>query len=213
VPLRYDPAIALHHLADADPAMATLITRAGPFSLEPRGDAPYVALMRAILYQQLSGKAAATIHRRLLDRLGEGADDPKALLALPDDDVRACGVSRGKLVALRDLAARTLDGTVPTGPELDVLDDDAVVNRLVAVRGVGRWTAEMLLIFTLGRADVWPVDDLGVRRGYQLAHGLADMPAPRALAALGDPFRPYRSVAAWYFWRATELAWPESPGR
>ena len=208
MPLRYDSEAALRHLA-ADPAIARLIERAGPFTLVPRDDSPYVALMRAILYQQLSGKAAATIHRRLLDRLGDGAADPVALLALSEGDVRACGVSRGKLAALRDLAARTLDGTVPTGAELDTLDDEAVIQRLVAVRGIGRWTAEMLLIFTLGRADVWPVDDLGVRRGYQLVHGLPEMLPPRALVALGDPYRPYRSVAAWYCWRATELTWPE----
>ncbi len=209
MPLRYSAADACAHLAAADPAMARLIERAGPFTLEPRGDAPYVALLRSILYQQLSGKAAATIHRRLLDALGDGADDPQALLALDAATIRACGVSGGKTAALRDLAARTLDGTVPEGAALDALSDDAVVERLVQVRGVGRWTAEMLLMFSLGRPDVWPVDDLGVRKGYTLAHGLEALPAPRALAALGEPYRPFRSVAAWYCWRATELVWPE----
>jgi len=211
MPLRYDPAAAVRHLSGASPEMARLIERAGPFTMEPGSNTPYVALVRSILSQQLSTKAAATIHRRLLEQLGPGADDPAALLALPEEDVRTCGVSRNKVLALRDLASRTLDGTVPEGTALDALSDDAIVERIVQVRGIGRWTVEMLLIFTLGRPDVWPVDDLGVRKGFAFTHGLPEMPTPRALMALGEPYRPFRSVAAWYCWRATELAWPHPP--
>ena len=202
-----DPATARAHLAASSPAMTRLVERVGTLGLETRVQTPYVALVRSIISQQLSVRAAATIHGRLIALLGEGAGDPAAFAALPDDAIRSAGVSGQKLAALRSLAALTLDGTVPALAELGALKDDEVVARLTAVRGVGRWTVEMLLIFTLGRPDVWPVDDLAVRKGYALAHGLGEMPSVRALGVLGDPFRPYRSSAAWYFWRATELPW------
>ena len=203
--LPYDPAAAAAHLAAADPALGRVVALAGPLPLEVRPGEPYEALFRSILYQQLSGKAAATIHGRLLALLGDRAHDPEALLALPDEAIRGAGVSGPKMAGLRSLAAHTRDGTVPTRVVLDTLPDDEVVARLLHVRGVGRWTVEMLLLFTLGRPDVWPVDDLGVAKGYARVHGLAERPRPKALAALGDPYRPYRSAAAWYLWRATEL--------
>ncbi len=205
MPLAYDPAAAAAHVAAASPGFAALVARAGPLAIVPREDEPpYAALRRAIVSQQLSTKAADTIHRRVLDRLGEGADDPAVLLALPEDDLRACGLSRAKTAAMRDLAARTLDGTVPDRVGAAHLDDEALVERLTTIRGIGRWTVEMLLLFRLGRPDVWPVDDLGVRKGYAVASGLAVSPTPRELVALGDVFRPYRSTAAWYCWRALD---------
>ncbi len=204
MPLAYDPAAATAHIAAASAGFAAIVARVGPLGITPRDEPPYGALRRAIVSQQLSVRAADTIHRRVLDRLGDGADDPAVLLAIADDDLRACGLSRAKTAALRDLAARTLDGTVPDAAGLASLDDDAIVERLTAVRGIGRWTVEMLLIFRLGRPDVWPVDDLGVRKGYAAAHGLDTLPTARELAPLGEAYRPYRSAAAWYCWRALD---------
>lgn len=204
MPLAYDPVRAAAHVAAARPGFAALVERVGPVGIVPRDDAPYASLRRAIVGQQLSTAAARTIHARLVDRLGAAPDDPAVLLALDDDTLRGAGLSRAKTVALRDLAARTLDGTVPDLATAHALDDDALVARLTAVRGVGRWTVEMLLIFGLGRADVWPVDDLGVRKGYARVEGLDALPTPRGLIALGDAFRPYRSAAAWYCWRALD---------
>lgn len=213
MPLAYDPARAAAHVASAHPGFAALVARVGPVAIVPREEPPYASLRRAIVSQQLSTAAARTIHGRLLDRLGASpgtgspapdADAPATLLALDDDTLRGVGLSRAKAAALRDLAARTLDGTVPDLATAHILDDDALVARLTAVRGVGRWTVEMLLIFGLGRADVWPIDDLGVRKGYARLAGLDTAPAARALGPLGDAFRPYRSAAAWYCWRALD---------
>ena len=199
LPLGYDAVAASQHLIDVEPRLVPVVARVGPPSYVPRGGAPYDALLRAICYQQLNGKAAATIHGRVLARVG-AAHDPEALLAVPDDDLRACGLSRAKTAAMQDLARKTLDGTVPPLDALAALDDEAVVQRLVQVRGVGRWTAEMLLLFTLGRPDVWPVDDFAVRVAYARLWGRPDL-TPRQLGALGEAFRPYRSAAAWYGWR------------
>lgn len=203
MPLLYDPTVAAAHVAAVSPAMADLVARVGPVAIAPRDDEPpYASLRRAIVSQQLSTAAARTIHLRLVDRLGPAPDDPASLLALDEETLRGAGLSGAKVRALRDLAARTLDGTVPDLPTAHGLDDDALVSRLTAVRGVGRWTVEMLLIFGLGRPDVWPVDDLGVRKGLARLHGLDPAPTPKALMPLGDPFRPYRSAAAWYCWRS-----------
>ena len=161
--------------------------------------------MHAIIYQQLSGKAAATIHGRLLALFPDGDGlAPQPLLDAPDDLLRGAGLSRAKVAAVRDLAAKTLDGTVPPLDILKTLDDEAIIQRLTAVRGVGRWTAEMLLIFRLGRPDVLPIHDLGVRRGFQRTYGLDVLPPPKALHAHGERWRPYRSVASWYLWRAAD---------
>src|SRR5690242_21762852 len=169
---------------------------------------PVIArLVRAIVYQQLAGRAAAAIHGRLIAALGgDGADvQPEPLLALTDEQMRAVGLSRNKMASLRDLAAKVLDGTVVLSPRgLARESDDKIIARLSAVRGIGPWTAEMFLIFQLRRLDVWPVGDLGVRRGYGLAWQVPE-PTARELQPLGEPFRPYRSVAAWYCWRAAEL--------
>ena len=203
--MTYTPEDALAALR-ADATLAAHFDRLGPFTLVPRPQPPYLALGRAILYQQLSGKAAATIHGRVQALLGTGEADPAALLALPDEALRGAGVSRSKIAALRDLAARTLDGTVPDRDALLPLSDDEIVARLTQVRGIGQWTVEMMLMFNLGRPDVWPVDDLGVRKGAQILLGLDEVPPPRALQPLADPWRPYRSVVAWYCWRAVEAA-------
>lgn len=186
--------------------MASLIKRAGAMDLrDPFGDS-FAALVRSIMYQQLAGAAAATIHGRFL-KLFTGALSPAAVLALPEGAMRAAGVSGSKAAAVADLARKVEDGTVPLH-DVDGLSDDELVARLVQVRGIGRWTAEMFLIFQLRRLDVWPVDDYGVRKGWAMAHKLKDLPTPRALKAEGDRFRPYRTVAAWYCWRAVDTVVP-----
>jgi DNA-3-methyladenine glycosylase II len=161
--------------------------------------------VRAIVYQQLAGAAAAAIHGRLLARLGGDDVVPESLLALADDELRAVGLSANKAASLRDLATKVLDGTVVLSPRgLSRLDDDEIAARLSAVRGIGRWTADMFLMFQLRRLDVWPTGDFGVRRGYGLAWQVP-MPSERELRPMGDPYRPYRSIVAWYCWRAVEL--------
>jgi DNA-3-methyladenine glycosylase II len=191
-------------LAERDPVVARLLAEAGPPRLTRRAGSHFGALVEAIVYQQLAGAAASAIHRRLVAAL-DGNVTPEALTALPDEALRAAGLSGGKAASLRDLARKVLDGTVLLSPPgLARESDDEIVARLSTVRGIGRWTAEMFLIFQLRRLDVWPTGDLGVRRGYGLAWGIP-MPSARELEPLGEPFRPYRSVAAWYCWRAAEL--------
>ncbi len=162
----------------------------------------FAALVRSIMYQQLAGAAAATIHGRFLKLFSDGLS-PDAVLALPEGAMRSAGVSGSKAAAIADLAMKIGDGTVPLD-DVESASDDELVARLVKVRGIGRWTAEMFLMFQLGRPDVWPVDDYGVRKGWALVHGLIDLPTARALQPEGDRFRPYRSVAAWYCWRAVD---------
>jgi DNA-3-methyladenine glycosylase II len=184
--------------------MAALLDAVGPPRLRPPHDTHFEALVRSIVYQQLAGSAAAAIHARLVAAV-EGMVEPERILALPPESLRAAGLSGNKAASITDLAARVLDGTVVLEPRgLARESDDEVVTRLSAVRGIGRWTAEMFLLFQLRRLDVWPTGDLGVRKGYGLAHGV-EMPKPKELEALGDVYRPYRSVAAWYCWRACEV--------
>lgn len=191
-------------LAERDPVMAALVAEAGLPRFRPPHETHFAALVRSILYQQLAGAAAAAIHRRLIDALG-GDVSPAAVMALDLDAMRAAGLSGNKAASLKDLAAKVLDGTVVLEPQgLRRESDDEVVARLSTVRGIGRWTAEMFLMFQLRRLDVWPTGDLGVRRGFGLAWKIPT-PTPKVLEALGDPFRPYRSVVAWYCWRAAEL--------
>ena len=169
-----------------------------------RTESHFATLVRAVVYQQLAGRAAAAIHGRLIAAMG-GDVQPEPLLALSDEDLRAVGLSRAKVASLRDLAAKVLDGTVLLAPpRLARESDEEIIARLSTVRGIGRWTAEMFLLFRLRRLDVWPVGDLGVRRGYGLAWQIPT-PTARELQPLGDPYRPYRSVLAWYCWRAAEL--------
>jgi 3-methyladenine DNA glycosylase/8-oxoguanine DNA glycosylase len=163
--------------------------------------------MRAIVFQQLAGRAATAIHGRVLATI-DGDLSPAALLAVPEERLKGAGLSNAKLASLRDLAARVVSGEVPLDG-LDDLGDDEIVERLSAVRGIGRWTAEMFLMFQLRRPDVWPVDDLGVRKGYATIHRLPAPPKPRELQALGDVYRPYRTVAAWYCWRTADTILPD----
>ncbi|MGH7044647.1 MAG: DNA-3-methyladenine glycosylase family protein [Acetobacteraceae bacterium] len=198
---------AVRHLS-ADPRWAGLIARIGPPRLAiDRGRSPYEALLRAIAHQQLHGRAAEAILGRFA-ALGSGVTalpEPREVLALPEAQLRGCGFSGAKIAALRDIAAHAEAGTVPTRRAATRLSDAALIERLTAIRGVGRWTVEMLLIFTLGRPDILPVDDFGVREGYRLLHGLAAQPKPRGLTELGGAWAPFRSTAAWYLWRAAEL--------
>jgi DNA-3-methyladenine glycosylase II len=192
------------HLLRVDPAFAKIVTAAPDFAVHGRRQGDYFnALVRAIVYQQLAGKAAAAIHGRFLALFG-GEPVPAAILSTPDEALRGSGLSAAKTLAIRDLALKSTDGTVPL-ERIEKLPDDEIVARLSAVRGIGRWTAEMFLIFQLGRQDVWPVDDLGVRRGYAVIHGLSVWPKPKELQALGEIYRPYRTAAAWYCWRTADI--------
>lgn len=191
-------------LAAQDPVIARLLAETGAPRLSRSSESHFATLVRAIVYQQLAGAAAAAIHGRLITALA-GDVQPEPLLALDDDALRAVGLSKAKVASLRDLAAKVLDGTVVLAPRgLARQSDEEVVARLSAVRGIGPWTAEMFLIFQLRRLDVWPVGDFGVRRGYGLAWQVPT-PTAKELQPLGDPFRPYRTIAAWYCWRAAEL--------
>jgi DNA-3-methyladenine glycosylase II len=201
---RTSRAQAARILAERDPVIARLLAEAGPPRFRPPHDSPFGALVRAVVYQQLAGAAAAAIHGRLLTKL-DGEITPEALLALSDAAMRAVGLSANKTSSLRDLAMKVSDGTVELSSRaLTRQSDEEVTARLSAVRGIGPWTAHMFLMFQLGRLDVWPVGDFGVRRGYGLAWKVP-MPSARELQPLGDPYRPYRSIVAWYCWRAVEL--------
>jgi DNA-3-methyladenine glycosylase II len=191
--------------------MAGLIKAAGAIELRPALDDNFAALVRSIMYQQLAGAAASTIHGRFLKLFADGLS-PAAVLALPEGIMRTAGVSGSKAAAITDLARKVQDGTVPLD-HVDSLSDDELVAHLVQVRGIGRWTAEMFLIFQLRRLDVWPVDDYGIRKGWALAHKLKDLPSPRALQAVGDVFRPFRTIAAWYCWRAVDTVLPITRGQ
>jgi DNA-3-methyladenine glycosylase II len=203
---RVSHAAAARELAARDPVMAELIESVGPPDIRAAQRTPFEALARAICFQQLSGKAASTIFGRFVEACG-GVLSPESVLGTAMEDLRGAGLSAAKALSVRDLSAKALDGTVPLD-RLSRLKDDDLIERLVVVRGIGRWTAEMFLIFQLRRLDVWPVDDLGVRKGYARAYGLRELPAPKALMELGEAFRPYRSIAAWYCWRAVELVMP-----
>lgn len=186
--------------------MKALIRKVGPCGLEAEAArSPFQSLVKAVAHQQLHGKAAATILGRFQQLFPRGRfPGPKGLAMVTDEQLRGVGFSRAKAAAIRDIAEKSLSGVVPGSKAIALLSDEEIIARLTQVRGVGKWTVEMLLIFTLGRPDVWPVDDYGVRTGYKIAYGLPEMPTPKELQALGERFRPYRSVAAWYFWRATD---------
>ncbi|MBI3104762.1 MAG: DNA-3-methyladenine glycosylase 2 family protein [Candidatus Rokubacteria bacterium] len=179
----------------------------GPFRLEPDAISdPFASLAESIVYQQLTGKAAATIFGRVKAIYAPARRlDPRAMLETNDARLRAAGLSRGKTEALKDLAAKTLDGTVPTIRELHRLGDEEIVERLTAVRGIGRWTVEMMLIFRLGRPDVMPATDYGVRKGYARVFRKRKLPEPKAILAHSERWRPFRTMASWYLWRANEL--------
>jgi DNA-3-methyladenine glycosylase II len=219
-PPRYDFALACRELAAADPKLGRLIERAGPFTLRvASAQSPFEALVESIVYQQLHGKAAATIHRRLLESFhplcGEQHPSAQHLLDCPNEQLRAAGLSHNKSLAIRDLAAKALDGTVPTLVQIRRMSDEAIIEHLTQVRGIGRWTVEMLLIFRLGRPDVLPVADYGVRKGFALTfQGLKPtqkvtpdlLPKPDVMQRRAKRWGPWRSVASWYLWRACDLA-------
>src|SRR5215470_15478042 len=197
-------AVAADILAERDPVMHRLVAEVGPPHVRPPAETHFEALVRSVLYQQLAGPAAAAIHGRLIDALG-GEVTPERMLALPDGTLRSVGLSGSKAASVQDLAAKVLDGTVVLDPPgLRAESDAEVIASLSSVKGIGSWTAQMFLLFQLRRLDVWPTGDLGVRKGFGLAWGIAT-PTQKELEPLGDPYRPYRSVVAWYCWRAAEL--------
>jgi 3-methyladenine DNA glycosylase/8-oxoguanine DNA glycosylase len=204
--LHYDPAAAVAHLRQADPEMAALIDRVGPFVLPPRKTATlFEALLRSIVYQQLHGKAASTILGRvvaILDR--HGGATAEAMLAASDEHLRGAGLSRSKMLAGRDLAAKVRDGVVPSLREAHALTDDELVARLTEVRGIGPWTVHMLLIFYLGRPDVMPTGDYAVRMAFKRLYRKRREPKPEHILKHAKRWQPYRSVAAWYLWRSMD---------
>ena len=196
-----------HQLLSAtSPRMVELIARSRRYNITPAVSIrPFDALAESIAYQQLNGKAAATIFGRVRALYPKAKWlDPEKVLATADEKLRAAGLSRAKTAAIKDLAAKTIDGAVPSGRALLRMSDDEIIARLTQVRGIGRWTVEMLLLFDLGRPDVWPVDDYGVRKGFAKTFGKRKLPTPKQLMKIGEKWRPYRSVAAWYFWRALD---------
>ena len=210
----FDTDAAWEHLQRADRKLAAWMRKVGPIGPDPRWRKPFDpvdALARAILYQQLSGKAAATIVGRVEQAIASDRFHCDTLARCDDAALRACGVSGNKVLALRDLAAREARGEIPGLRAMSTMDNDAIVAALVPVRGIGRWTVEMMLMFRLGRPDVLPVDDLGIRKGAQQVDKAEAMPAPRALAERGERWGPYRTYASLYLWRIADLAGPATP--
>lgn len=206
----YDPEEAIKYLSSVDPTLAKLIKQTVPFNmpLRPMSN-PFEALSRNIIYQQLHGNTAGAIHGRVLALFGKNRLRPQDILDASEESLRGAGLSGAKLVALKDLAAKSLDGTVPTLAKLRRMEDEEIIEHLTKVRGIGRWTVEMLLIFSLRRPDVLPVGDFAVRKGFSLVYGRKELPKPAELMHYGERWRPYRSVASWYMWRANELS-PET---
>jgi len=195
-------------LAARDPQLAPLIKETQEFRIETDGsDSPYEILLEAIAYQSISGKAAATIFGRVkaLSSTG-GVPSPQEMLKLRKPALRKAGLSGAKILAMKDLAQKTIEGVVPTLEQAQKLSDEELVERLVSVRGIGAWTVEMFLIFRLGRPDVLPIHDLGVKKGWAITYGKKHMPKPKELLAFGERWRPYRTVASWYMWRACQRA-------
>jgi DNA-3-methyladenine glycosylase II len=210
----FDVADAHDHLSRSDRRLAAWMKRLGPLPADPRWRRPFDpvdALARAILYQQLSGKAAATIVGRVEAAIGSDRFHCDTLARIDDAGLRACGVSGNKTLALRDLAAREARGEIPSTRRMATMEADEIVAALVPIRGIGRWTVEMMLMFRLGRPDVLPVDDLGIRKGVQVVDRLEALPPPRALAARGERWAPFRTFAALYLWRIADAAAQASP--
>ena len=203
--LGFEPATAVEHLRASDESLARVIASVGPFRLQLIGASSiFGALAQAIVYQQLNGKAAAAIFARFC-ALFPGTDPTAELvLAISEEELRGAGLSRSKLLSLRDLAGKTVSGEIPTLAEIRLMEDDAIIERLTSVRGIGRWTVEMLLIFRLGRPDVLPADDYGIRKGFARAYTQGELPARKDVEAYGARWKPYRTVASWYLWRLAE---------
>jgi len=206
--LAFDLAEAVRHLSERDEVLRALIAEAAPFQIDVTGEeSPYEVLLESIAYQSISGKAAATIYGRI-KALGENGrpPTPKKMLKIPVTKLRKAGLSGAKVLAMKDLAKKAIAGIVPTHDEAVKLSDEELVERLVSVRGIGAWTVEMFLIFRLGRPDVLPIHDLGVKKGWSVAYGKRHMPKPKELLKFGERWRPFRTVASWYMWRAFERA-------
>jgi DNA-3-methyladenine glycosylase II len=194
------------HFKINDPVISNIVSLVDQYGLKDgQRESVFAALVRSIASQQISGLVARRILERLVAACGGRSPTPEQIAALAPEDLRAVGFSFSKIASLKDLAAHSLDGRLPPDAELAQMDDETVIEHCIAVRGIGRWTAQMLLMFHLDRDDVLPVDDFGVRNGFRLAYGLKGMPKPKALARWGERWRPYRSAAAWYLWRAVEL--------
>ena len=206
--LSFDLAEATKHLAERDVCLKRLIEETLPFQIDVAdAQSPYEALLESIAYQSISGKAAATIFGRIKALSSTGrAPTPQEMLKLRKPVLRKAGLSGAKILAMKDLAQKTLDGVVPTLEQAEKLTDEELVERLVSVRGIGAWTVEMFLIFRLGRPDVLPIHDLGVKKGWAITYGKKHMPKPKELLAFGERWRPYRTVASWYMWRACQRA-------
>lgn len=204
--LTYSRRKALAHLRDVDPRMSMLVDLAGAFDVRPERDLdPYPYLLRSIVFQQLNGTAAATIHGRLLDLFGGRVPAPQELLDTDASTLRTAGLSGAKSASVHDLARHARDGELPAAGELPTLPDLEIVRRMAVVRGIGPWTVHMLLLFRLGRPDVLPTGDFGVREGWRMLYGHERQPTPTEFRAAAEPWRPYRSVASWYMWRAVDL--------
>jgi DNA-3-methyladenine glycosylase II len=198
---------AVEFLRASDKTLARLINRVGPCTLKPKNRrSPFEALVSAVTHQQLNGTAAMTILKRVIALYPEKRfPTPADLISTPDELLRSAGLSRAKTIAIKDIAAKTIDGTIPGSAGIRKLSDPEILQRLTSVRGVGPWTVEMLLIFTLGRTDILPVSDYGVRKGFALIYGWKDLPTPKELTDYGTRWSPHRSTAAWYLWRALDL--------
>ena len=201
-------AAAIKHLSAVDLVMRKLIREVGPCKLKPEPKrSPFQSLVQAVAHQQLNGTAANTILTRFIKLFPKRKfPKPEDLASVTDEQIRACGFSFSKIAAIRDIAAKTLDGTIPSSRKIEKMSDEEIIERLTEARGVGRWTVEMLLIFQLGRTDVLPVDDFGVRNGFRIAYQKRAMPKPKALLAFGKKWRPHGTTAAWYLWRAADAA-------
>lgn len=202
-PLPYDAAAARRHIMRRDPVMRDIAKAAGPLALQARGQ-PYQSLLRAILYQQLAGPAAMAIERRFLAMFGNRIPKPGELAPLSDEQLRTAGISRQKAGYMRSIAEHFADGRLSDRTLMRMSDDD-VIEAVTAIKGVGRWTADMLLMFCLGRPDIMPVGDVGVQNGMKLAYGLAAPPKPPEMLEIAEAWRPYRSAGTWYLWRRLEL--------
>ncbi len=203
--LAYDPNQAIAELSKADAKLGKAIRKVGEFQPNPqRMTSPFEALARSIVYQQLSGKAAGTILGRVMELFPGKRIKPELMLEMSEEDLRGAGMSRNKVAAFRDLSEKTLDGTVPTLARLKRMADSDIIERLIQVRGIGQWTVEMLLMFHLGRPDIMPATDLGIRKGYMILEGLSELPKPAGLISLTEHWRPWRSVASWYLYRIAD---------
>ncbi len=204
--LSFDADEAVSALRASDTHMANLIARVGPYELVLTDEwSPFQALVRSVIFQQISTHAGRAIQGRLFSLFDGSAPEPDAVLQSAPEELRAVGLSQAKEKTIRNLAVRAVDGTLPDRVAMDRLTDDEIIKTLTMHRGIGIWTAQMLLIFNLGRPDVWPVTDLGIRRGYKIAYDLDELPMPSELRDIGDRWKPFRSIASWYLWRANDL--------